>query len=60
MLPTSARIGTKKKGAGAPFRISLRLLFAVTLAKFINLFCGLQYVLFAGVKRMRLAGDFQL
>ena len=51
----------KKKGArGTLFRTICGALLAVALTELVDLLGGLQDVLLAGVKRMRLAGDFQL
>jgi len=49
----------KKKGAEAPLVNTVKSLFTVTLAKFVDLLRSLQNMLLAGVKRMRLAGNFQ-
>ena len=43
-----------------PFVTFNSIFLAVASTKLIDLFSGLQDVLFAGVKRMRLAGNFEL
>jgi len=54
-------IQDKKKGCrGHPFRNQYSRLLAVALTELVDLFRGLQNVLLARVKRMRLARNFKL
>ena len=59
LLSAGAVYSRQKKGCQGTRRGNLFELFAVALAKLVDLLRGLQNVLLAGVERMRLARNFK-